>query len=125
MVQLYGRRWHGNHYQLGSIITVNLSLQSILQISLGAKDAETAKKGFVWGGIIMLPVGVLAAFLGICAKAMYPDAQAALALPEVIVSLQPLLAGITLAALWAADVSTACNLLLSAGTLFSNDIYKR
>lgn len=56
---------------------------------------------------------------------MYPDAQAALALPEVIVSLQPLLAGITLAALWAADVSTACNLLLSAGTLFSNDIYKR
>ena len=108
-----------------TLITVNLSLQSILQISLGAKDAETAKKGFVWGGIIMLPVGVLAAFLGICAKAMYPNAQAALALPQVIVGLQPLLAGLTLAALWAADVSTACNLLLSAGTLFSQDIYKR
>lgn len=108
-----------------TLVTVNLSLQSILQISLGAKDAETAKKGFVWGGIIMIPVGVLAAFLGICAKAMYPDAQAALALPQVIVSMQPLLAGFTLAALWAADVSTACNLLLSAGTLFSKDIYKR
>lgn len=108
-----------------TLITVNLSLQSILQISLGAKDAETAKKGFVLGGFAMIPVGVLAAFLGICAKAMYPDAQAALALPQVIVSLHPLLAGITLAALWAADVSTACNLLLSAGTLFSNDIYKR
>ncbi len=108
-----------------TLITVNLSLQSILQISLGAKDASTAKKGFIWGGILMIPVGVLAAFLGICAKAMYPDAQAALALPQVIVSLQPALAGITLAALWAADVSTACNLLLSAGTLFSSDIYKR
>lgn len=108
-----------------TLITVNLSLQSILQISLGAKDAATAKKGFVWGGIIMIPVGVLAAFLGICAKAMYPDAQDALALPQVIVGLQPLLAGVTLAALWAADVSTACNLLLSAGTLFSSDIYKR
>lgn len=108
-----------------TLITVNLSLQSILQISLGAKDAATAKKGFIWGGILMIPVGVLAAFLGICAKAMYPDAQAALALPQVIVSLQPALAGITLAALWAADVSTACNLLLSAGTLFSSDIYKR
>lgn len=108
-----------------TLITVNLSLQSILQISLGAKDAQTAKKGFVWGGILMIPVGVLAAFLGICAKAMYPDAQAALALPQVIVGLPPLLAGITLAALWAADVSTACNLLLSAGTLFSSDIYKR
>lgn len=32
------------------------------------------------------------------------------------------LAGLTLAALWAADVSTACNLLLSSGTLFSQDI---
>ncbi len=108
-----------------TLITVNLSLQSILQISLGAKDAATAKKGFIWGGILMLPVGVLAAFLGIVAKAMYPNAHAALALPQVIVGLQPLLAGITLAALWAADVSTACNLLLSAGTLFSSDIYKR
>lgn len=108
-----------------TLVTVNLSLQSILQISLGAKDAATAKKGFIWGGILMIPVGVLAAFLGICAKAMYPDAQAALALPQVIVGLQPALAGITLAALWAADVSTACNLLLSAGTLFSSDIYKR
>lgn len=108
-----------------TLVTVNLSLQAILQISLGAKDAETAKRGFVWGGIIMLPVGVLAAFLGIVAKAMYPDAQAALALPQVIVGLEPVFAGVTLAALWAADVSTACNLLLSAGTLFSSDIYKR
>lgn len=108
-----------------TLITVNLSLQSILQISLGAKDAETAKKGFIWGGVIMLPVGVLAAFLGIVAKAVYPEAQAALALPQVIVELNPVLAGVTLAALWAADVSTACNLLLSAGTLFSSDIYKR
>ena len=54
-----------------------------------------------------------------------PGRSGCACLPEVIVSLQPLLAGITLAALWAADVSTACNLLLSAGTLFSNDIYKR
>lgn len=110
---------------LVTLVTVNLSLQSILQISLGAKDAATAKKGFVWGGILMLPVGVMAAFLGVVAKAVYPDAQAALALPQVIVGLQPVLAGVTLAALWAADVSTACSLLLSAGTLFSSDIYKR
>ncbi|NLH44667.1 MAG: sodium:solute symporter family protein [Acholeplasmataceae bacterium] len=107
------------------LVTVNLSLQSIIQISLGAKDAATARKGFVWGGILMIPVGFMSALLGICAKAAYPTANAALALPQAIVELQPILAGITLAALWAADVSTACNLLLSAGTLFSKDIYKR
>ena len=107
------------------LVTVNLSLQSIIQISLGAKTAAVARKGFIWGGILMIPIGFMAALLGIVAKATYPDAQAALALPQVIVGLQPLLAGVTLAALWAADVSTACNLLLSAGTMFSNDIYKK
>lgn len=110
---------------LVTFISVNLALQAILQISLGAKDAKTAKNGFIWGGLIMLPVGVLAAFLGIVAKATMPEATATSALPQVIIGLQPLLAGITLAAMWAADVSTACNLLLSAGTLFSSDIYKR
>lgn len=107
------------------LVTVNLSLQSIIQISLGAKTADVARKGFIWGGIFMIPVGFMAALLGIVAKATYPEAQAALALPQVIVGLQPILAGVTLAALWAADVSTACNLLLSAGTMFSNDIYKK
>ena len=29
-------------------------------MDLGAKDAATARKGFVWGGIIMLPVGGVA-----------------------------------------------------------------
>ena len=40
-------------------------------------------------------------------------------------SLNPWIAGITLASLWAADVSTACNLLLSAATLYSHDIHKQ
>lgn len=107
------------------LITVNISLQSIIQISLGAKDVVTAKRGFIVGGIIMLPVGFVCALMGIIAKATNPDVSAALALPLVIMSLHPVLSGITLAALWAADISTACNLLLSSATLFSQDIYKR
>lgn len=107
------------------MVTVNLSLQSIIQISLGAKDETTAKNGFIIGGIMMIPIGFMAALLGICAKAMHPELAPAVALPQAIVSLKPILAGVTLAALWAADVSTACNLLLSAATLFSKDIFKR
>jgi SSS family solute:Na+ symporter len=73
----------------------------------------------------MLPIGFLSAIMGIAAKAAYPDINATMALPQMIMSLNPILAGITLAALWAADVSTACNLLLGTSTLFSQDIYKR
>ena len=95
------------------LITVNLSLQAIIQISLGAKDVRTAQKGFIIGGLIMLPVGFLSALLGVIAAEMYPDINAATALPRLIMTLNPWIAGITLASLWAADVSTACNLLLS------------
>ena len=107
------------------LITVNLSLQSIIQISLGARDVATAQRGFVIGGIMMLPIGFVCALMGIIAKANHPAVSAAMALPLMIMSLHPVLSGITLAALWAADISTACNLLLSSATLFSQDIYKR
>ena len=63
--------------------------------------------------------------MGMAAKVAYPDIKATMALPKIIMSLDPILSGTTLAALWAADVSTACTLLLGAGTLFAQDIYKR
>ncbi len=107
------------------LVTVNLSLQSIIQISLGAKDVATAQRGFIIGGVLMLPIGFVCALIGIIARANYPDVSAAMALPLMIMSLNPILSGVTLAALWAADISTACNLLLSSATLFSQDIYKQ
>ena len=68
---------------------------------------------------------VAMALLGIVAKVSFPDITATMALPKVVMSLNPVASGTTLAALWAADVSTACTILLGAGTLFSQDIYKR
>lgn len=51
--------------------------------------------------------------------------KATLAMPYMIMGLDPIISGLTLAALWAADVATACHILLAAGTLFTQDIYKR
>jgi len=107
------------------MFTQTQSLQAVVQISFSAKDGTNAKRGFIIGGLLMLPIGFLSAIMGIAAKAAYPDISATLALPKIIMSLNPLLAGVTLAALWAADVSTACNLLLGTSTLFSQDIFKR
>ena len=75
--------------------------------------------------LIIFPIGFLSAVLGMAAKAQYPDINPTLALPKIIMSLDPFSSGITLAALWAADVSTACTILLGAGTLIAQDIYKR
>ena len=110
------------------MITQTITAQGPVQIACGAKNAKAARNGYVLAGLMIFPVGFICAVLGVVCKAMYPEmpvAQAALAMPKVVMTLDPLAGGVTLAALWAADVSTACNLLLSAGTLFSSDIYKR
>ena len=106
-------------------VTQSLTAQGPVQIACGAKDSATARKGFILGAVLIFPVGFLCALLGIISRVTYPDITATMALPKIIMSLNPVASGITLAALWAADVSTACTILLGAGTLFSQDIYKR
>ena len=107
------------------MITQAITAQGPVQIACGARDAKTARNGFILGGLLIFPVGFLCALLGIIGKVQFPDISATLALPKVVMALDPIASGTTLAALWAADVSTACTILLGAGTLFSQDIYKR
>ena len=107
------------------MVSQAMTAQGTVQIACGAKDSKTARNGFILGGLLIFPIGFLSAVLGLAAKAQYPDLNPTLALPQIIMSLDPFSSGITLAALWAADVSTACTILLGAGTLISQDIYKR
>lgn len=107
------------------MITQTITAQGPVQIACGAQSGAVAKKGFLWGAVIIFPIGFLCAIMGLAAKVAYPEITATMALPKIIMSLDPFMAGITLAAMWAADVSTACTLLLGAGTLFAQDIYKR
>lgn len=107
------------------MVTQAITAQGPVQIACGAKNAKTARNGFVLGGLLIFPIGFLCALLGIVAKVQFPEITATMALPQVVMSLNPFASGVTLAAMWAADVSTACTILLGAGTLFSQDIYKR
>jgi len=107
------------------MITQTISAQGPVQIACGAQDGPTARKGFLWGAAVIFPVGFLCAIMGLAARVAYPDIKATMAMPKLIMSLDPVVSGVTLAALWAADVSTACTLLLGAGTLFAQDIYRR
>ena len=113
---------------LGWVIVMTtqaITAQGPVQIACGARDVQSARKGFVLGGILIFPIGFLSAILGLAALAEFPDINPTKALPQIVMSLDPFASGLTLAALWAADVSTACTILLGAGTLVSQDIYKR
>jgi len=104
------------------MITQAFSTQSVCQISFAAKNEKSARNGFIIGGILIFPVGFICALMGIISAATFPDIKPALALPKIILKSHPLSAGLALAGLWAADVSTATGLLISSSTLVVQDI---
>ena len=107
------------------MITMTHSTQSVIQPGLAARDERTAGRGYLLGAAIIAPVGFISAVIGMAAAVQYPGIVAAEALPRVVLGLEPVVAGLILAGLWAADVSTASALLLGSATLVSNDLVKR
>ncbi len=102
--------------------TQAFSVQAIEQIGSAAKNPAEARKGFILGGLIMAPIGFLSALIGIAARAKYPHIVSVKALPTIIMSINPWLAGFVLSGLWAADISTGVGLLLGSATLAEKDI---
>jgi SSS family solute:Na+ symporter len=98
--------------------------QAVVQIALAARDEKTARNGFIIGGILTLPAGFLCALFGIMAAGKFPGINPALALPTIAAHVSPLIGGIFLAGLWAADVSTAVALLMGCSTLLIQDVWK-
>ncbi|MEW6662447.1 MAG: sodium:solute symporter family protein [Bacillota bacterium] len=107
------------------MITQAHSTQAVIQISFAAKNPAHARNGFILGGLIIFPVGFVCALLGVVAAAQHPGIVPTMALPKAILELNPYVAGLVLAGLWAADVSTASGLLLGSSTLVVGDIWKR
>ena len=107
------------------MITMAHSTQAVIQIGFASKNENHAVRGYILAGLLILPVGFISALIGLAAAARYPGIVATEALPRVVMDLPPVAAGIVLAGLWAADVSTASALLLGSAALVSTDIVKR
>lgn len=98
------------------------SVQGVVQIGLTGKDDKAARNGFIFGALLMVPVGFICAILGVAGRALLPDASAAMALPMILMSVPPILGGITLSGLWAADMGTGCSMIIGLSTTVSTDI---
>jgi SSS family solute:Na+ symporter len=108
------------------MVTCNTSFQATVQIGFAARNESHARGGFLLAAAMILPVSFMAALVGVAAKAGFPEMEdATAALPRMVGSLHPVVAGVTLASLWAADVSTACGLLLSSSTVITRDVIAR
>ena len=100
-----------------------MASQAMVQSSVAAKNSRHARMGFLVAALLIIPVGFIAPMFGLIAASQFPGLEsAALALPSVMLSITPVVAGIALAGLWAADVSTATVLLVSQSTMLTRDI---
>ncbi|MDO4280956.1 MAG: sodium:solute symporter family protein [Peptococcaceae bacterium] len=95
----------------------------VIQNIIAARSPADAKKGTIFAGILMIPAGFMSAIFGIVAAAYFPGLESsAMALPAVVMELPSWVAGILLAGLWAADVSTATGLMMGVSTMVSEDV---
>jgi len=98
----------------------------LVGIVYGAKDKSAIRKGTMYNAIIQFTFAFIPAILGMCAYAMFPHlASQDLALPTAMAKMLPLgISAVALAAVFAAEISTADTVLYMLNGSFTNDIYK-
>ncbi|MBQ6737306.1 MAG: sodium:solute symporter family protein [Synergistaceae bacterium] len=92
-----------------------------------AKDERSIKIGTSLNGLVQLIFAIIPVIIGIATFSKFPDlARPDLALPAAMKNMMPFFAGsIALAAIFAAEVSTADTVLYMLAGSLTNDIYKR
>ncbi|MBR1603425.1 MAG: sodium:solute symporter family protein [Synergistaceae bacterium] len=93
----------------------------------GAKDEHSIKVGTALNGLVQLVFAVVPVFIGAAAFAFIPGlTRADLALPSAMKTMMPFpVAALALAAIFAAEVSTADTVLYMLAGSLTNDLYKR
>ena len=95
--------------------------------SFAARDAETARRGALIAPLLMLPIAVAVAWLGLAAAVLYPDPDAtASILATFVVDRFPVgLKGLMVIGILSAVMSVASISVLTASANYARDIHQR
>ena len=97
--------------------------QSNTQQIFAAKDGKAARNGLIIGALMMVPITIISTLIGLIARVQFPDlAVLTQAMPMVVLSVNPVAAGLGMAALWAVNVSTGVALMMTCAQLISYDV---
>ncbi len=90
-----------------------------------AKDTQAAVRGAWIVGIILIPIGIAFALLGMCARVHFGEAlpYGLSAAPAMMLALNPVMAGIAMCGLFAAIISTGPLCFLAPTQILLRDIY--
>lgn len=99
--------------------------QECVQRLFSAKDEKTAVRGSLLCGVLMALYSFVPAILGLIALAIFPKINPNNAIATVAMGLTPaLIAGLVMAAVISATLSSGSGDLLGASTVFTKDIYQ-
>jgi SSS family solute:Na+ symporter len=104
---------------VGTLFATQYVMQCIGSLS-SPQDARTAS---LLASVTILPIGLLAAFIGIAAKVLFPDINSLQALPIFLNSMDPWLAGIAVTGITAATFVTILVCQLGITALVMSDFY--
>jgi SSS family solute:Na+ symporter len=110
-----------------TIIPIWLIGMTLYQRMYACKDEAEAKKAWYIAGIFEYPImAFTGVFLGMCARTVFPEADAEMALPMLIRDVLPVgVTGIVIASYFSAIMSTADSCLMASSGNFLNDIIER
>lgn len=106
------------------LLSISVSYDAYARIQ-SAKDAKTASRGCLWGGALVIVVGLLCSVIGVAARPLFPGVEDGIFTITAMGVLNPVLAGIVIAAILSAAMSSANCVILSLGSSFSRDLYNK
>lgn len=96
---------------------------TLYQRIYAARDTRTAKRAWFLAGLLEFPlIAGLGVFLGVCGRALFPEADPEAALPRLLATALPVgVTGVVVAAFFSAVMSTADSCLLAAAGHVAHD----
>ncbi|MDP2859098.1 MAG: sodium:solute symporter family protein [Bacillota bacterium] len=99
------------------------STQYVIQCISSLSTPEDAKKASIVASITIVPIGLLAAFIGVASRGLFPDINSVMAMPAFFDVMNPWLAGIAVSSIIAATFVTILACQLGATALIMKDFY--
>ncbi len=105
------------------LISISVSYDAFMRYQ-SASSERVAKWGCILGGVIVIFISLCVGLVGAAGRIVFPEVSSAAVLPMMIQeTLPPVLAGLVVASLLAAAMSSGNCLLLSLAGSFSRDLY--
>lgn len=123
--------WYDTAWAIGAVVSSTLAVRYLRRsqyttISGLVRDLYGTKTSFIMViAMCIIQSGIIALQYkagGSILASLLPDAEASVALPMILMSIPPVLGGITLSGLWAADMGTGCSMIIGLATTVSTDI---